>query len=328
MFQILIFIIVVILGVLKALFSTGDCEVSGGGSKFQALDPKDFVQALATGKALDQDGNLITEKNFEYLDGHRPQWFTVDGQRQKWIPYSNIFGAPPEALTGETTFLMTPFLRQWQLDNIKLEHKPGGYRLFDIGIGTGRSLPLWKSLDAYAVSGVEPNLSNIEQLKAKNLPILERVEALGGESPEVMKLWRGEKYDVVLMSYSLTFFRDKTLEQLYKNIEALTQKGSYFIAIGMDGDIVRKFTNQKELDTPVFNIKFRKSDEIELTMKNRFTLVKAQREYLVNFKKFLKPFEKEWTVVKNEPLKAPFYIRGWAKRFVEAQRLVICRRGD
>ena len=328
--KIIIFIIALIGGIIGSFLSSPYSQNSKeGGSKFKKMKnhwiPKDFINALDNEEAflIDDKQIKITDKNFNNLigDGTKELEFFLKGKGiQVWRPYKNVFNAPPEAIQGKTTFLMTPWLRKWQLNTIPdildfstLESNE--ISLFDIGCGTGRSLNLWKQLNAEVVNGVEPNPENIKNLAKKNLSILGKVLPTGGEDFDLIsKEFPSGKTDIVLMSYSLTFFVKDKLDSLVKTINFLTHPGSYYIGIGMDGQKIKTIGKNKSLDNPVFSITMKdpKEDLISITMKNKFTLVQDQNEFLVDIDKFLDPFTSDgWNFI----LQTAFRTRILSSRF-------------
>jgi len=346
--KIIFFIIALFSGLLSSSFYTStryeekiEVEGIGGSIGIRPLDPKDFISSLDAKTAyIMESGNpkLITPENFPQIDATKPLIFKIHNRLQSWQPYKNIFSAPPEGLKGETVFLMTPWLRQWQLSYIPPLVDFAAINIFDIGIGTGRSLKLWKELGAEEVNGVEPNLDNIANLQKKNIGMLGKVLPVGGEDFErISKEFPKGKTDFVLMSYSLTFFIKKNMDNLVKTINYLTHSGSFFCGIGMDGNKIKEYLGSSEkLDNSVFSLEMKdpKEDLINLTIKNKFTLVKSQDEYLVDIPKFLKPFLTSssiagsggWKQIYFKQLEAPYYLTGWAKKFVEAQVCFILQK--
>lgn len=216
-------------------------------------------------------------------------------------------------------FLMTPFLRYWQRQHM-YKYIPNNSTLLDIGIGTGRSKDLWK-MKNNKVYGVEPNLDSVEILK-KKCPNVE-IQPWSGDNPKIRE-W-ATNIDVVMMIYSITFFF-KNHDSFTKLIDNITI-GKKIVIIGMDGDIVDGWT---ETDNSIFEIKkkYKKrstfGNEIEISMKNPFTLVTNQTEYLTDFNHLRKVLSaKSFKCIHDEHVEPPNYLNDDAKKFVSAQRLLV-----
>jgi uncharacterized protein YacL (UPF0231 family) len=256
--------------------------------------------------------------------------------------YMREYRADLATVKGENSFIMTPYLREWQRCNL-WNWIPERSRLLDIGVGTGRSKDLWFAKHL-RVWGVEPNEGSIEKLRHKKLPCVQALEPWGGEDPRIQTWLPKGGVDTVMMSYSITFFfhSPERLDHLVANIRhALGDRpGSRFVLIGMDGERVDQwFQEQKKqksnfdkdvLDTPLFTIKKKYrtraafGSEIEITMKNPNTLVEAQQEYLVDFNHLRKVMQKAgYKCLKDERVRAPGYLGEWTGKFVEAQRLLV-----
>lgn len=267
----------------------------------------------------------ITPSKFPSSESVR---FTESDRARRQLAFLKDSKFDLEALRGETGAVMTPYLRLTQME--LFNDIPENGKLFDIGIGTGRSSKLWftKKLEVW---GVEPDQKNIDSLNRKNIPNIKEVKQMGGEDPEIQKWIEPESMDVVMMSYSLTFFfeSEEKLENLVKNIRHVLKPGGLFIGVGLDGDAVDKWDLEKE--NPVFRIKklYDKREpfgsKIEITMKNAFTLVDTQTEFLVDFDKFKQSF-KDFKILKFENLSSIYMLGDWAEQFVKAQRVWIFKK--
>lgn len=354
------FIAGIILIIFSFIFGQVD-TLRHGGAPFTAtapvewFDPKTFVLGMESGWYI---GAGPDPQGISRWDKVKPaQWaaqvqkndrdgFCIANDRhtlrwQDWqlLPdergtrYLRDYRADTAAVSGENAFIMTPFLREWQRQNL-WTWIPERARLLDIGVGTGRSKDLWFA-KRLRVWGVEPNSSSIQKLRDRRLPCVEALEPWGGEDPRIATWIDRGAVSVVMMSYSITFFfhSPERLDQLVSNIRhALGDaKGSRFVLIGMDGQRVDQWFGQTEvLDNPLFTIKklYKKRDtfgsEIEITMKNPNTLVDAQREYLVDFDHLRKVMQNAgYKCIKDEQVRAPMYLGEWPKKFVEAQRLLV-----
>ncbi len=259
---------------------------------------------------------------------------TNDHSSDKGAEYLRSWRADLATIKGENAFLMTPYLREWQRRHL-WPQVPEGVRLLDIGVGTGRSKDLWfaKRLQVW---GVEPNEQSIALLERKRLPPVRGLKPWGGENPEIQTWLSPGSIDLVMMSYSITFFfhSPERLDALVANIRHVLPKGGRFLLIGMDGANVEqwfKVAKSDVLDNALFTIKkegkFREKvfgREIEITMKNPNTLVEAQREYLVDFNHFRKVLAKAGLkCVVDYHVTAPEWMGEWPRRFVEAQRFLV-----
>lgn len=333
--KVIALIIAVIVSLVDIIFSKQPATIdvcSGGGyyNHIKELDPKKFIDGLEKGQVF-LNNQPVNQINFANIQSNVPQTFYIFGKPFKWNPNKNIYNAGPDALHGETTYLMTPWLRQWQLNNIPpiinkyLGKQTNSIKIFDIGIGTGRSAKLWNILNPQEVSGIEPNKESLEILAKKQLPYFGKSAPLGGEDyKSVQSIFDKHAYNILMMSYSITFFVDKKADQLKKTIDYLLKPGGLYIGIGMDGSKIKEwFHNDNEpLDNNLFKMSLSKNKkEITLTLKNKFTLVENQKEYLIDVDEFLNTFIKnnDYKLIKKEHLVAPYYLTNWAKKWVEAQ---------
>lgn len=348
-----------IAGIIIIIFSflMGACPVSGG-AKFTPshraiwFDPKIFVQELESGQGW-WIGAGLEPTSWERVNArrwssqvqlhdraglavanarHTMKWCTWEElPREPAADYLRTWRADLATVKGENAFIMTPYLREWQRRHIWPD-VPERARLLDIGVGTGRSRDLWfaKKLQVW---GVEPNLESVASLRAKKLPPVVALEGWSGADPRIQTWLAAGSIDVVMMSYSITFFFEspRHLNQLVANITHALRPGGRFVLIGMDGERVEQWfdaAGSDRLDNALFTItkpkKFPKRTfgrEIEITMKNPNTLVEAQREYLVNFDHFRKVLAKAGlTCSEDRRVTAPAYLGEWPRRFVEAQR--------
>lgn len=340
-FAILTTIVLLIFSIFLGCGCSQPTATGGGNQKTKnTLTPQDLIKAKTIEIEMKQSSGdwqtmQLPPNQLHLSQLEFPTQLRLDGTiYRQWVPYNNIFRAGPDAIAGQTTWLMTPFLRHWQIKNIGdwlLKHAETKPRIFDIGIGTGRSRDLWQLVGATRVCGVEPNANNVAELLNKHLPYLGPILTTGGEDLGAIKQnFQQHSFDIVMMSYSLTFFRGPSLKKLYQVVDYLLKPGGVFVGLGMDGNIVNSWipsskSKTKSLDTPVFHIKYLADQDIEITMKNAFTLVKSQHEHLIDFDKFLEPWN-SWKVEKRENIKPPTYLQDWAAKFVSAQQLFILRR--
>jgi SAM-dependent methyltransferase len=308
-------------------------EIQGGGN-MPYFDPKEFVQHAAKWQ-ISYDGHKwqpISTKNYQAMVlGHTKIYFKCGARQMLWQTYQELEPTPQTkylrdmqvddaVLAGRTGFLMTPYLREWQKNHI-LKWIPDHAHLFDIGIGTGRSRDMWAAKHL-AVYGVEIAQENFAELMRKRIPQLRDARNWGGENLEIQKWMPPHSCDVVMMSYSITFFfesREK-FTNLISNIKYLLKPGGRFICIGMDGDLVVPSDNE------CYNISVPSGGDgvfgrqIEITMKSPFSLVTKQTEYLVDFATLEREFKK---VEFSQHVAAPFFLDKWPSTFVKSQKLII-----
>lgn len=336
------------------LFASRKWKVSTNNRKFHDIkcknntEWKNMLAMLAKESEIDDIDKL--ELYFDPVDPYlrnSRSGASIRIPTMKWRSYHTIphvreteylrkYQADKKAILGENSFLMTPFLREWQKNNI-LKHIPHNPTIFDIGIGTGRSKELWDAKNAVAIWGVEPNEDNISQLRKKYIKNL-HVQPWGGEDSRIREWAPSQTFDVVMMSYSITFFFEnkERLSDLLTNVDYLLKPGGVFIVIGMDGGRVKKFSKKNVVDNDLFTIKFNDkkdkdksvfSNEIEITMKSPFSLVESQKEYLVNFDTLEQELENmKYKEVEKKYVEAPFYLSEWPKKFSESQKLIVYRK--
>jgi SAM-dependent methyltransferase len=283
-------------------------------SEWQLLDCRDWNEWR----------QLLDEKSRDGIS------FANEHVVMKWLPYTQLPHTRETQymrdqhvidLLGRDTFLMTPFLRQWQYDNLA-PLIPEGSRVFDIGIGTGRSRDLWAARKLQ-VWGVEPDIRNFTKLTSRGIPELREARNWGGERSEI-KEWLGrDSVDVVVMIYSITFFSGATLDALLDNVEYVLRPGGKFIILGMDGQRVRQWLRSGDVDNECFRIHALKKNKIEITMKNPFTLVNAQTEYLTDFDALEQRLASGYTTSTSRHVEPPFYLARWPAQFVAAQKLLV-----
>lgn len=331
------------------LFVSRDWDISGNGREFKPIKCKNNSEWT---KLLSEIPNDVYFRPRVYVDKETG----IKIPMMKWRSYLRLphvreteylrnYKADENSIRGNNGFLMTPYLREWQKTNI-LPNIPTNATLFDIGIGTGRSRELWDAKNA-TVYGVEPNQDNVNVLLRKNIKSLQ-VRPWGGEDPQIREWAPKGMFDVVMMSYSITFFfeSDDKLNMLLDNVDHLLKPGGVFIIIGMDGNKVKKWIENKSVeDNDLFTIKKlfssssqkgkgkralgvgNQAEEIEITMKSPFSLVESQREYLVDFDKLEKSLKmRRYKLIKSSYVEAPFYLGKWPAAFAESQKLVIFRR--
>lgn len=356
MFHFIGAIILFIITIISHLVCPKNTIIGGNplsfGTNIMWFDPKKFVThndwQIGTGttpttwekvdcKTNKEWQNLLIKHNHDGLS------FANSNMHLQWKSYEQLplgketqylrdYKCNIKTLQGVNGFLMTPFLREWQSKNI-LKYIPENSKLFDIGIGTGRSKDLWVAKHAQ-VYGVEPYKPNYDKLMQKRMYHLKDARNWGGENPEILTWIPKHSMDVVMMSYSITFFFEnpEKLTALLNNIDHSLKSGGVFIMIGMDGSVVNKWP-KLEIDNECFKItkKYKKlqtfGSEIEITMKNPFTLVEAQKEFLVDFKELEQSFTKRnYKLLKNENVKAPYYLAEWPSKFVSAQRFMVFQK--
>ncbi len=352
MLSLIISVILFIISLFAQILCTPG--VTGGNKITQTIwfNPKIFVKGkwrISSDEKTWHEINCNTWKQWsDMIESFKdsPELYFTDGaQIMKWRAWDKLpendpktdylrkYRVDSETLKGVNAFLMTPFLRSWQYEHI-LRYISHRANLFDIGIGTGRSRDLWRARHA-RVWGVEPDFENFKFLVKRKIPELQHVQNWGGETQQILNWIPSSSMDAVMMSYSITFFfRDRDmLHALLTNVRHALRTGGVFILIGMDGKVVDKwFTKSPVLDNECFSIKksYKKREsfgsEIEITIKNPVSLVENQTEYLVDFDILKSHLKKDFTLVRDEHVRPPFYLSEWPAKFVTAQRLLVFRK--
>ena len=313
-----------------SLFFRENKNFKGGHKIIDEFDPTKFVENADTIKIL-KKSRLIRCKSANYKEWIKKFDPTLDVEfsqpemifnTEPINPYLVKWNATPKLLLGTTSFLMTPFLRKWQYDNL-LQYITHRSTIFDIGIGTGRSSKIWREKQL-KVFGVEPSTDNYHELIRRHKYV--NAKNIGGQDPEIQRWIPAKSIDIVMMSYSITFFfeSEEVYLRLIDNIEWVLKPGGKLIIVGMDGDIVHNwFGKSNILDNDLFTLKKMYQDRkdfgnlINLTIKNPVTLVTDQNEYLTKFDKI--KFKK----IFDEYAKPPYYLAEWPSKFVSAQRMLI-----
>lgn len=358
--HVIIAIIISIISFLAQLFLCADVHVSGGQSQVKGeearerwFDPKVFISGADWRVKDDKHQDWIslprTQKGYQRTIAqlHEPILIANDKHLMKWDTWTNIkdnhntarylkdYKVTKDALLGNNAFLMTPFLRMWQEQNLE-KWIPADSKVFDIGIGTGRSRHLWdrKNLQVW---GVEPDEAKVATIRNKHINRIKAVEPWGGEDARIQTWIPKHEMDAVMMVYSLTFFfqNPEILQKLIDNIDHALKSGGRFILVSMDGAHVDKWFADKveEIDNSFFHIKkLYKTrspfgSEIEITIKSPFTLVEQQTEYLVDFDTLTEQLKRrKLTLEHSEYIKPPYYLGEWPAKFVASQRLMVFRK--
>lgn len=355
--MILFLLIALLINALSYIFIDNTAAARGGGRHAKEIwfDTAEFVRSaddleIRTPGGEWQRVNAATNADWckilsVFGDTDEIQFRTAGGTVLRWrdwreLPttgetwYMRQWKVDLATLRGDRIFLMTPYLRYAQEQSF-IEYIPHGARLFDIGIGNGRSRDIWRSLNC-DVWGVEPAQENIDALRKRNIPQVRHLEQWGGEDPRIQTWAPKDHFQVVMMSYSVTFFYESAekLRRLAANIRHLLAPGGHLVIVGLDGTHVNKWlAKTQRLDNDSFTItkKYKKrttfGNEIEITMKSPQSLVTAQTEYLVDFAAFIKEMG-DFTVVKNMNVTAPYYLSEWPAKFAAAQRILVMRKSE
>lgn len=294
MFVLIIGIILILLGLAPDNFLCK--EVKGGYAPFKLLG--DFE--------ISSSGKFVKFSTFEEFQKLMSKQKVFIRQNGKVIPVDNAY-----QYADDTALSMTPFLRDWQNSNLRKILLPQS-NIFDIGMGTGRSAPLWLEKKAN-VWGVEPEHRNFTRLPN----FIKEARCQSGDD-EVESWIKPESMDYVTMQSSITFFfeSDKKLQKLINNINYMLKKGGKLIIVGMDGSKVVTGDNS------VYKI-IKKGKKINITVKNPHGLVHDQTEYLTDFNKLTKLLGKEnINLDKKEYANPPPYLGPHASDFVRSQTLL------
>jgi ubiquinone/menaquinone biosynthesis C-methylase UbiE len=236
-------------------------------------------------------------------------------------------------IRGDTSMFIGSYLRTWQ--NKNLDTFKRGAKLFDIGIGNGRSSYIWKR-HSLKVFGVEPDIKNYKSLISKHIRNVTDVRNWSGEDERIQSWIYKSSIDYVMMSYSLTFFfeSEQKLNQLLDNITWMIKPGGTFICLSMDGNRVHELWGKSDrVDNQAFKLVREYDDrttfgsKIRITVKHRKTLVEDQTEYLTDMDYFENAVtSRGFETVRKEYIQPAPYHGESASWFVSSTCVMVFRR--
>jgi hypothetical protein len=263
-------------------------------------------------------------------------------------------------LLGET---LLPW-RKWASANKRneiAEYVNNGSRILDIGVGRGGTLlaAAQKGSDVY---GIDPNKKNLKDLwkriddsidKGKWDDVLrDRIQTMvarGQDTEEIIK-FIGDKVDVVISMFSLSFFfeSEDDLNALINTIDKSSEKDGTVIVNFMDGDRVGQQLKNKTIDTDLYKIKlghknkkdkkkikeFKESEGIDIGIPISITLKKEtdpifkyQEEWLAPADIFIEKMNKKgFQVIKDRYLDDGAVLPDSNDEFSELNRSLIFKR--
>jgi SAM-dependent methyltransferase len=234
-----------------------------------------------------------------------------------------------DVLEGRTGHLMKFYNRgaqDWTL--WPMVHKNS--TILDIGAGKGRSSDWWQRL-RLKVYAVEPDSTNYAVLVQRARP--HHHMQIGGEDKKLQTLVPNSACDVVMMSFSISFFfqNPAIMQKLLDNICWALKPGGVLLGLGLDGTCVLDALarNNDEIDCEAFSIhsigkKLKPSTygcEISINMKHEGSLVKDQIEYLAMWDEWVNVLQKrDIELVKTDFLQGHWSLSKWPLWFTKSSR--------
>ena len=204
-----------------------------------------------------------------------------------WIQMNK--GLTIDGFLGDTLDMMKK-LQRTAVDYKLFRYIDDRSSLLDIGAGRGANIFMWKrkKLDVYAV---EPDGKNYDGLvNKKYIYNIHTLKAGGEDISKIMNFIPDDGVDYISMIYSLTFFfkDEKTLNNLVKLVDDALKPGGYYIGTVMDGHKLLRWAdkdkkNIKKVSCPPFTIKIENDHKVFINIDDPVTLVKNQKEYIVDF---------------------------------------------
>lgn len=199
--------------------------------------------------------------------------------------------------------------------DIILSHVKKDDIILDIGGGRGGDLTKYLTLEPSIVLFVEPNQSNLEELKRRisDLEAINKttkflyIHTQAQDTETIltfMKQNKIPKFDVVSLFFSLTFFFNtkKDLQNLIKTICKTMKRRGRIIGTTMDGDAAERILKNGKYRNEFFQLevteKKKFSDRVKITLSDE-TIVGEQSENLVKFNIFIKGLQNKCNVTQN-----------------------------
>jgi len=205
-----------------------------------------------------------------------------------WIQMNK--GLTIDGFLGDTLDIMKKLQRN-AVDYKLFRYIDDRSSLLDIGAGRGANIFMWKrkKLDVYAVEPDEKNYDGL--VNKKNIYNIHTLKAGGEDISKIMNFIPDDGVDYISMIYSLTFFfkDEKTLNNLVKLVDDALKPGGYYIGTVMDGHKLLRWAsdngkkNIKKVLCPPFTIKIENDHKVFINIDDPVTLVKNQKEYIVDF---------------------------------------------
>jgi SAM-dependent methyltransferase len=178
-------------------------------------------------------------------------------------------------LKGETIHFMKYLMRQ-RSNWLYKRFLHNNWTILEMGSGDGRSSKMWRNLNL-KVYCVEPNKTSFNELSTRS-NIVDKINT-GGQDPLIRNWIPHSTVDAIMMIHSLTFFFESSLilQQLFDNIKWALKPNGILIICTVDGNHFKE-----DIDCKAYSLRLKPPNKVTLTMKNRFTLVDEQDEYIVN----------------------------------------------
>lgn len=249
-----------------------------------------------------------------------------------WIQMNK--GLTIDGFLGNTLDVMKK-LQRVSIDSKLFSHIDEHSSILDIGAGRGANIFMWKrkKLDVYAV---EPDSVNYDKLvDKKNIYSIHTLKAGGEDSSKIMNFIPDEGVDYVAMIYSLTFFfkTEKILNNLVNLIDKALKPRGYYIGAVMDGNKLLKWAKEKDkkekkINCPPFYIKIKDDHDVLINIDDPVSLVKNQKEYIVDFELLKKKLNNIGIILDNTGFleKEANLLNKCPKKFTELSRWFIFRK--
>lgn len=185
-------------------------------------------------------------------------------------------------------------------------------RLFDIGAGSGGSIPAWK-ITEYDVIALEPSAERLDELEKRLVTygMTGRVQTIQMKAQDAKKILPKfetilHKVDVVSSFHSMTLIYEsmEVVMDFIKTVKGVLKVGGVFICMAMDGAAIHSQLGQfKQVDMEGIKIQRSKDNPRKITVKvvaNDASLARGQSEYLVDFDHLISLFEREGFELVND----------------------------
>lgn len=222
-------------------------------------------------------------------------------------------------LKGETIHFMKHLMRQ-RSNWVYRKFLHNGQTILELGSGDGRSSKMWKLLNLN-VWCVEPNKDSY--LGLKNRPNIENTLNTVGQDSAIQKWIPKENVDAVMMIHSLTFFFESPaiLQQLFDNLNWSLKPNGLVIITTVDG------SKLEDVDCKAYSLKMKKPNKVTISMKNRFTLVDEQDEYLVNIDELNEVAKKNnYKLIFKQPYLNDKRLDVWTNKYYTAGITLVFKR--
>jgi SAM-dependent methyltransferase len=262
---------------------------------------KDVVHKFDTGLIIefgwDQENNSFVDMR-KREDKIEPNFVTVS--QDVWRLIHNPISK--NTLIGNDLVLMRKFHNIYKTEILNTLKRRGVGRVLDLGSGRGGDVNKW-ARNMFKVFAVEPSLEYItgkdglmDRLEAhSHTDMVSVVHAKAEELEKIKDSVGNSRIDLISMFNSLTFFYDTDdhVDQLIRTIKEFSSKGTYFIAMAVDGKRIDKMLGTRGFfKSNNLSIKKLEGRAISVTI-NVPMVPPNQLEFLVDFDDFIFRMRKE-----------------------------------